>query len=94
MKGLPVVSCGYRDPGISVQQVKDMMKFRSQAPDEMKGHLCGYVHTIWSGAGHFLRSYYGMGGGRPGAPYPPRPDGSVESAKAVLGYFREIASEQ
>ena len=94
MKGLPVVSCGYRDPGISVQQVKDMMKFRSQAPDEMKSHLCGYVHTIWSSAGRFLRSYYGLGGGRPGSQNPPRPDGSVESAKAVLGYFREIASEK
>ena len=32
MKGLPVVSCGYRNPEISVQQVKDMMKFRAQAP--------------------------------------------------------------
>ena len=94
MKGLPVVSCGYRNPEISVQQVKDMMKFRAQAPDEMKSHLCGYVHTIWSSAGRFLRSYYGLGGGRPGSQNPPRPDGSVESAKAVLGYFREIASEK
>ena len=32
MKGLPVVSCGYRDPAISLQQVKDMMQFRTQAP--------------------------------------------------------------
>ncbi len=94
MKGLPVVSCGYRNPDVSVQQVKDMMKFRSQAPDEMKSHLCGYIHTIWSSAGRFLRSYYGLGGGRHGASNPPRPDGSVESAKAVLGYFREIASEE
>ena len=93
MKGLPVVSCGYRDPAISVQQVQDMIKFRSQAPEEMKVNLCGYVHTIWSSAGHFLRSYYGMGGGRPGAPSPPRRDGSVESAKAVLTYFRELAAE-
>lgn len=94
MKGLPVVSCGYRNPEISVQQVKDMMKFRSQAPDEMKSHLCGYIHTIWSSAGRFLRSYYGLGDGRHGASNPPRPDGSVESARAVLGYFREIASEE
>ncbi len=57
-------------------------------------HLCGYIHTIWSSAGRFLRSYYGLGGGRHGASNPPRPDGSVESAMAVLGYFREIASEE
>jgi hypothetical protein len=89
MKGLPVVSCGYRDVDISLQQVKDMEKFRSQAPDEMKANLRGYVHTIWSSAGRFLRSYYGMGGNRPGAPYPNRPDGSVEAAKAVLQYWKE-----
>lgn len=89
MKGLPVVSCGYRDPAISVQQVKDMIKFREQAPREMRGHLQGYVHTIWSSAGRFLRSYYGGYGSDPsrGA----RPDGSVESAKAVFNYFKEIS---
>lgn len=36
-------------------------------------------------------NYYGMGGNRPGAPRPPRQDGSVEAAKAVLTYFRELA---
>ena len=87
VKGLPVVSCGYRDPEISLQQVKDMEKFRSQAPDEMRDNLQGYVHTIWSSAGHFLRSYYGLGG-RPGAPS--RPDGSVQAAKAVLQYWKEM----
>lgn len=95
MKGLPVVSCGYRDPAISLQQVKDMMQFRTQAPDEMKARLCGYVHTIWSSAGRFLRSYYGIISNRPGGGLrPPRPDGSVEAAKAVLTYFQELASEQ
>ena len=83
MKGLPVVSCGYRDPEISVQQIKDMERFRTQAPKETADRLQGYVHTIWSSAGQFLRSYYGTGEHRG------RRDGSAEAAKAVLSYLKE-----
>ena len=118
MKGLPVVSCGYKDADISLQQVQDMIKFRSQAPEETAAHLQGYIHTIWSSAGRFLRGYYGEEAFRPrregrpegapagwrpegrpeGAPegrpegwQPPRRDSSVDAAKAVLKYFRELA---
>ena len=118
MKGLPVVSCGYKDADISLQQVQDMIKFRSQAPEETAVHLQGYIHTIWSSAGRFLRGYYGEEAFRPrregrpegrpegwrpegrpeGAPenrpegwQPPRRDGSVDAAKAVLKFFRELA---
>ncbi|MCR5759713.1 MAG: family 20 glycosylhydrolase [Bacteroidales bacterium] len=84
MKGLPVVSCGHRDADISVQQIKDMIKFRGQAPEETAGNLQGYIHTIWSSAGQFLRSYYGEE-----SAYPLR-NGSVEAAKAVLQCFREL----
>lgn len=98
MKGLPVVSCGYRDPELSVKQVKDMIQFRSQTTPETAGYLQGYVHTIWSSAGHFLRAYYGIEGG-PGrrggnAANPPRRDGSVDAAKAVLAYLRELVSQE
>jgi len=86
MKGLPVVSCGYRDLAISLQQVKDMVKFRSQAPPEMAHCLQGYIHTIWSSAGRFLRSYYAEGDNSNR-----RPDESVQAAKAVLQYLRDLA---
>ena len=89
MKGLPVVTCGYRDPAISVQQVKDMVQFRSQTTKETAQCLQGYVHTVWSGAGPFLRSYYGQGGR--GGQRGNRQDGVVEATKAVLQYFKEIA---
>ena len=97
MKGLPVVSCGYRNPAISVQQVKDMIQFRSQASKATSNHLQGYVHTIWSSAGQFLRGYYGESANRPPRPgqpnRPPRKDSSVDAAKAVLQYLREIDAE-
>ena len=91
MKGLPVVSCGYRNPELSVQQVKDMIKFRGQTTEETANLLQGYVHTIWSSAGQFLRSYYGIPSERPGRREgPPRRDTSAEAAKAVLGCFKEL----
>ena len=87
MKGLPVVSCGYNNPQTSVQQVKDMIRFRSQATEETTERLQGYIHTIWSSAGSFLRGYYR----RPGEEDPRgRQDGSVDAAKAVLSYFKEL----
>ena len=83
MKGLPVATCGYRDPEVSVQQVKDMIQFRKQTSAETASHLQGYIHTIWSGAAHFLQSYYSQDDtqGR---------DGGAKAAKAVLNYFREL----
>ena len=56
-KGLPVASCGYRNPSLCEQQIRDMVRFRKQAAPETAARLQGYIHTIWSGAGQFLRRY-------------------------------------
>lgn len=83
MKGLPVATCGYRNPEVSLQQVKDMIQFRKQTSAQTATHLQGYIHTIWSGAAPFLRSYYAKDDaqGR---------DGGAKAAKAVLNYLREL----
>jgi hypothetical protein len=83
MKGLPVATCGYRDPDVSLQQVKDMIRFREQASDQTAGHLQGYIHTIWSSAGAFLRSYYSQDGSEDR-------DGGAKAARAVLHFLREL----
>ena len=57
MKGLSVAECGYRDADICEQQIRDMIRFREQTPEETSERLGGYIHTIWSGAGAFLRRY-------------------------------------
>ena len=57
MKGLPVASCGYRNPTVCEQQIRDMIRFRKQSPEETAGRLQGYIHTIWSGAGQFIRRF-------------------------------------
>ena len=84
MKGLPVVSCGYRDPELSVRQVDDMIRFRAQTTDETADKLQGYVHTVWSGADHFLRAYYAKENASG------RRDGGAIATKAVLKHFREL----
>ena len=56
-KGLPVASCGYRNPSICEQQIRDMVRFRKQSAPETAERLRGYIHTVWSGAGQFLRRF-------------------------------------
>ena len=57
LKGLPVATCGYRNPTLCEQQIRDMVRFRKQSPEETAGRLQGYIHTIWSGAGQFIRRF-------------------------------------
>lgn len=63
-KGFPVASCGYRDPTICEQQIRDMVRFRKQSASETAGHLQGYIHTVWSGFGPFLRRFNAVKEGR------------------------------
>ena len=63
-KGLRVASCGYRDPELSVQQARDMIRFRQQSAPQTASRLQGYIHTIWSGCGAFLRRYNALKEGR------------------------------
>jgi hypothetical protein len=59
MKGLDVVTCPWRMPGVAVVQANDMAKFRQQATPEMKSHFQGMMQTVWSDAGTFLDEFYG-----------------------------------
>ena len=56
-KGLSVASCGYRNPSLCEQQIRDMVRFRKQSAPETAERLQGYIHTVWSGAGQFLRRF-------------------------------------
>lgn len=56
-KGLSVASCGYRNPTACEQQIRDMVRFRKQSAPETAGRLQGYIHTVWSGFGPFLRRF-------------------------------------
>ena len=63
-KGLSVATCGYRNPTICEQQIRDMVRFRKQSAPETAERLQGYIHTVWSGAGSFIRRFNAVKGGR------------------------------
>lgn len=88
IKGFPVVSCGYKDSVVSVKQIEDMIRFRSQTTPATAKKLQGYVHTIWNSSEYFLANYYNE-------PFEnfkveKKYENIVSTAKAVLKYFREI----
>lgn len=59
MKGFKVVSCPWRNPKTARWQVTDMLKFRQRSTPEMKSRFLGVVETSWSGAGEFMKQFYG-----------------------------------
>ena len=86
-KGFSVAECGYRDPSICLQQIDDMARFRRQVPPEMSARLQGYIHTIWSGADHFLNRYYRL------KDETPAPGGRPDDARAlrsVMEAFKQL----
>lgn len=58
MKGLSVVTCPWRKPGIAVQQLQDVYRFRKIATPQLKPRYLGMMQTVWSGAGAFLSEFY------------------------------------
>jgi hypothetical protein len=59
MKGLKVVTCPWRKPGIAVVQAEDMVKFRKDATPVMKENFQGMVQTEWGSAANFMNGFYG-----------------------------------
>jgi len=86
-KGLQVASCGYRDPAVCLQQIEDQIRFRSEAAPESIDCFQGYIHTIWSGAGHFLRRYYDMKGAELETSDEPS---DVRALMAVIEAFKQL----
>lgn len=60
MKGFRVVTCPWRDPGVGITQVRDMVNFRQGSTPEMKQRFLGIVETTWSPTDRFLQGYYGV----------------------------------
>ena len=85
LKGFQVASCGYRDPVVCLQQIEDQYRFRSQSAPETAERFQGYIHTIWSGADHFLNRYDELKSGKAD---PSDHSGDVVSLLSVIDYFK------
>lgn len=60
MKGLNVITCPWRNPDVAVQQVNDMVAFRTGSTNTMKPKFQGMMQTVWSDTPSFLRGFYSM----------------------------------
>lgn len=58
MKGFNVATCPWRKPEVALKQLEDMKRSRQQSGVLMKNRFQGIIETVWSGADHFLNSYY------------------------------------
>jgi hypothetical protein len=58
-KGLPVVTCPWRNPENAVEQEKLMRMFVAGATKETKPKYLGMVQTVWGSAEGFMKSYKG-----------------------------------
>jgi hypothetical protein len=81
MKGFKVLTCSWRNPQVTAQQVNDMFSFRQTATPAMQERFYGVVETVWTSPSRFLADYYGKAA--PGAPSNNSPENS----------FREMFSQ-
>jgi hypothetical protein len=59
MKGFRVVTCPWRNPGVAVKQVDDMLRFRQESTPSMRKNFLGIVQTEWSSPDRFIDGFYG-----------------------------------
>jgi phage FluMu protein Com len=58
MKGFKVVTCPWRNPGLAVLQLQDMVDWRKQSTKQMKPKFRGMVQTVWSRPQVFIDGFY------------------------------------
>jgi hypothetical protein len=59
MKGFRVVTCPWRNPGVAVKQVDDMLRFRQESTPLMRKNFLGIMQTEWSSPDRFIDGFYG-----------------------------------
>jgi len=56
--GFSVITCPWRNPGIAVTQMQDMIAFREASTPEMKERFFGVMQTTWSRTSTYLNNFY------------------------------------
>jgi hypothetical protein len=76
LKGLKVLSCPWRIPGVSVAEMNQIIKLRENANPVLKEKFNGIIQAVWNNTDQFLVNYHN--------PDAENKDGSVESFKALI----------
>ena len=59
LKGFKVVTCPWRFPDVTKQQLQMMVDFRAGATDAVKDNYQGMLHTVWTSAKNTIDQFYG-----------------------------------
>jgi hypothetical protein len=83
LKGFPVVSSPWRDPKVALGQLELIRSVRANAGKPVAPRMQGVVQTTWTGAGEFVRAYFG------------EPQGAKEdkAAREAAQCFRTLFAE-
>lgn len=80
LKGFQVITCPYRNPEVTSDQLEMMELFRTNSVEGVKERYYGFMQTVWSPASRFIDQYYGDGTGS-------EQNGIVESFKAMINFY-------
>jgi hypothetical protein len=58
LKGFRVITCPWRNPEVTREQLKMLDVFREHSVDRVKDRYYGFMQTIWTGNESFLEQYY------------------------------------
>jgi len=81
MKGYRVITCPYRDPEVTRQQLQMFDAFRKGSANRVKGRYYGFIQTIWSDAGSFLDQFYTED-------HEEKSVGQVGSLNEIINYYK------
>ena len=58
LKGFRVITCPWRSPEVTKEQLALTDLFRENSPPGNTDRYYGFMQTVWSGAESFLEQYY------------------------------------
>jgi hypothetical protein len=59
LKGFRVITCPWRFPDVTKEQLRLMVEFKKYATPAVKDNYMGMLHTTWTSAENFIDQYYG-----------------------------------
>lgn len=59
LKGFQVITCPWRFPEVTKEQLKMMIDFKQDATPEVKDRYQGMLQTIWTNSANFIEQFYG-----------------------------------
>lgn len=78
LKGFEVITCPWRNPEVTKEQLGMLESFRINSVEEVKDRYQGIMQTVWSPANSFLKEYYKEDS----------ENGQVQSLKEIIQFYQ------